>query len=110
MGEAISNLLKNACEHTAITGKIMVTIESSDASVSVVVEDDGGGVAQEALSGLFERFSHGAAPAKPGGMGLGLSITKTIVEKHHGTTFAENGPNGLRIILCLPVLDGLRPL
>lgn len=110
MGEAISNLLKNACEHTAPSGKIVITIDSSDASVSVIVEDDGGGVAQDTLPGLFERFSHVAAPAKPSGVGLGLSIAKTIVEKHHGTVFAENGPHGLRIILCFPVLDGLQPL
>lgn len=109
MGEAILNIIKNACEHTCTNGNIRIGIENSDACVTLFFEDDGGGVQRDALPGLFKRFSH-AAGLKTGGAGLGLSIAKAIVEKHHGTIYAENAPRGLRIILCFPVLDGIRAI
>ena len=56
LGEALGNLFRNACEHTAAGGSIRVHIEQGEASAQIVVEDDGGGVDKADLPHLFERF------------------------------------------------------
>ena len=103
--EAIGNVIKNACEHTKDDGKIDVIIEDSEQSTIVTVSDNGGGVETQELSKIFNRF-HRTKKAKPQSAGIGLAITKAIVEKHHGTISAENTEKGLNIIMCFPHLDG----
>ncbi len=102
--EAFGNIIKNACEHTASDGKINVTIEQAEKSVGVIIEDNGGGVPESELPMLFKRF-HRTENASPDSAGIGLSITKAIVEKHHGTIIAENGDRGLRVSMCFPIID-----
>ena len=86
-------------------GKIAVIIEDSEQSTIVTVSDNGGGVETQELSKIFNRF-HRTKKAKPQSAGIGLAITKAIVEKHHGTISAENTEKGLNIIMCFPHLDG----
>ncbi len=102
--EALGNVIKNACEHTASDGKVDISIEEAEKSVSVIIEDNGGGVAEDELSMLFRRF-HRSQNASPDNAGIGLSITKAIVEKHHGTITAENSEKGLRVAMCFPIID-----
>ena len=102
--EALGNVIKNACEHTETDGIVNVIIEQSEKSVSVVIEDNGGGVPESVLSKLFERF-HRSVNASPDSAGIGLAITKAIVEKHHGTIIAENSNKGLRVSMCFPIID-----
>lgn len=105
MSEALGNVIKNASEHTAEDGKIEITIESSEQSTTVSIKDNGGGVPEEELSNLFQRF-HRTENANPNSAGIGLAITKAIVEKHHGTITAENTGEGLNVIMCFPHIDG----
>jgi signal transduction histidine kinase len=107
MGEALMNIQKNSCEHTVDNGSILVSLETTDASVTVTVEDNGGGIPDEELPKLFERFYRSSRALPNGGAGIGLAITKTIVEKHHGTIYAENTAQGLKITMCFPRLDGV---
>ena len=102
--EALGNIIKNACEHTAPDGTVEISLDQAARSVSITVEDDGGGVPEEELSRLFRRF-HRTANAVPTSAGVGLAITKAVVEKHHGVITAENTGGGLRICICLPVID-----
>ncbi len=102
--EALGNVIKNACEHTKENGRVDILIEQAEKSVSVIIEDNGGGVAEEELSMLFRRF-HRSQNASPDSAGIGLSITKAIVEKHHGTITAENSEKGLRVSMCFPIID-----
>lgn len=102
--EAFGNVIKNACEHTASDGKVDIVIEEAEKSVSIIIEDNGGGVAEEELSMLFRRF-HRSQNASPDSAGVGLAITKAIVEKHHGTITAENSEKGLRVAMCFPIID-----
>lgn len=102
--EALGNVIKNACEHTKADGKVDITIEQAEKSISVIIEDNGGGVAEDELSMLFRRF-HRSQNASPDSAGIGLSITKAIVEKHHGTITAENSEKGLRVSMCFPIID-----
>ena len=64
----------------------------------------GGGVPEKELPMLFRRF-HRTENASPDRAGIGLSITKAIVEKHHGTITAENSEKGLRVAMCFPIID-----
>ncbi len=104
LGEAFSNILKNACAHTADDGIITVAAEEHPDTVIITFEDNGGGVPDEELPRLFERF-YKAKNSSPESTGLGLAITKEIVMKHHGTITAENGAEGLRLTLCFPKID-----
>ena len=102
--EALGNVIKNACEHTQADGKVDILIEQAEKSVSVIIEDNGGGVPENELPMLFRRF-HRTENASPDSAGIGLSITKAIVEKHHGTITAENSEKGLRVSMCFPIID-----
>jgi len=104
LGEAFRNLLKNACEHTAEDGQIWVKIEQTEHTFYCSVEDNGGGVREKDLPHLFERFYRSEDQAQSGS-GLGLAIVKEIVQRHHGHVGAENGKNGLRINLEIPILN-----
>ena len=105
MYEAIANIVKNASEHTDDNGKIEITIEDSEKSTNISIKDNGGGVSKEDLPKLFSRF-HRTDNANPNSAGIGLAITKAIIEKHHGTITAENTKEGLNINICLPHIDG----
>lgn len=107
--EALGNVIKNACEHTDNNGKINITIEENERSTIVTVSDNGGGVDKDDEGKLFKRF-HRAKNAKPQSAGIGLAITKAIVEKHHGTISAVNTATGLDIIMCFPHIDGYQTL
>ena len=104
MGEAFRNLLKNACEHTAEGGRILIRLEQTDRTVHCTLEDDGGGAAQKDLPHLFDRF-YRAENQPVSGAGLGLAIVKEIIYRHHGYITAENGAKGLKFTVSLPVLD-----
>ncbi len=103
--EALGNVIKNACEHTDNNGKINITIEENERSTIVTVSDNGGGVDKDDVGKLFKRF-HRTKNSKPQSAGIGLAITKAIVEKHHGTISAVNTATGLDIIMCFPHIDG----
>ncbi len=109
LGEALSNIVKNACEHTPEDGRIKAHILDSDESVILTLEDNGGGVPASELPHLFERF-YKAKNTSPDSTGLGLAITKEIVSKHHGTVAAENTGEGLRLTLVFPKTDANRKI
>lgn len=109
LGEAVGNVLKNACEHTAPDGSVDVRISEAEGFINLRISDDGGGVPEAQLPMLFQRF-YKAETAAPGSTGLGLAITKAVVEKHHGSVAAENGEKGLVVTLCLPQVEGNRKI
>lgn len=102
--EALGNIIKNACEHTKADGNVDIVIDQAEKSVSMIIEDNGGGVPENELPMLFRRF-HRTENASPDSAGIGLSITKAIVEKHHGTITAENSEKGLRVVMCFPIIE-----
>ena len=104
LGEAFLNLLKNACEHTAEDGVIRVKLERTDAAFFCTVEDNGGGVSTEELPKLFQRF-YRAEHQNKNGAGIGLAIVKEIIQRHHGVITAENGQEGLKMSISMPMLD-----
>ena len=107
--EAIGNVIKNSCEHTKSDGEIEVKIEESEKSTIITVSDNGGGVDNDDVGKLFKRF-HRTKNAKPQSAGIGLAITKAIIEKHHGTISAVNTEKGLDMIMCFPHIDGYQAI
>ncbi|HIS92123.1 MAG TPA: HAMP domain-containing histidine kinase [Candidatus Alectryocaccomicrobium excrementavium] len=107
LGEAIGNLLKNACEHTPGGGRIRVYIEQAESTARISVEDEGGGVPPGEEERLFERFYRRGGADAPGA-GVGLNIVRAIAEQHHGAAWAENAQKGLRVTISLPLLPLLK--
>ena len=104
LGEAFLNLLKNACEHTADDGEIRVQLDRTEAAFFCIMEDDGGGVAPDDLPKLFRRF-YRVQHQNKNGAGIGLAIVKEIIQRHHGNIIAENGKQGLKMTISMPMLD-----
>ena len=98
------NLLKNACEHTSDEGIIRVQLERTEAAFFCIIEDNGGGVSPDELPKLFQRFYRVQHQSK-NGAGIGLAIVKEIIQRHHGNITAENGKNGLKMTISMPMLD-----
>jgi signal transduction histidine kinase len=89
--QVISNLLNNAIKFSK-TGTVLVNLEKKVNSKEVIVciNDDGPGIDPTMLPKLFEKF----ATKSDKGIGLGLFISKTIIEAHNGRIWAENNPDG----------------
>ncbi|MCC6615035.1 MAG: GAF domain-containing protein [Anaerolineae bacterium] len=90
--EAMANLLSNAVKYTPEKGRIKVTAYMADQRVYFVVEDTGIGIPPENLPRLFTSFYRVRQPGSEDveGRGLGLSLVKTIVERHTGEVWAES--------------------
>jgi signal transduction histidine kinase len=82
--EAFINLIKNATEHTPQRGEIHIRLEESPLFCTVVVQDYGEGIHPEDLPHIFERFYRGRSKAKPHGIGVGLSLSKLLIEGQGG--------------------------
>jgi signal transduction histidine kinase len=109
--QVVLNLVVNAIEAMApVTGRpreLVVRSEAHDeAHVGLIVQDTGVGVAADQLDQLFSAFF----TTKPGGMGMGLSISRSIVEAHGGRLWAtRNEPHGAVFALSLPIAPGPLP-
>jgi two-component system OmpR family sensor kinase len=93
MKQVILNLFQNAVQHTdPEKGLIELSLDSSADSIKLTVSDNGSGIQKEHLPHLFDRFyrSDISRTRKYGGAGLGLAITKSIVELHKGTIRVES--------------------
>lgn len=101
----ILNLLSNSIKFSKENGYIGVKISSLDKYVSIVVEDNGLGIAKEELTNIFERFRQvdNSLTRKNEGSGIGLSIVKSLVELHGGEITVQSELNkGTRFIVKLP--------
>ena len=100
-----ANLLTNAINHSPRGGKVEVVLEPSFSHQIIKVIDNGAGVRAEELPHLFERFYQGQSDRQAKGSGLGLYLSRQIVEAHNGTIWAENRcPTGAVFAFRLPAL------
>jgi PAS domain S-box-containing protein len=102
------NLLTNAVKFTPADGLIRVTVQHVDDQVELVVKDSGIGIRRDFLPFVFERFrqADGSTTREHGGLGLGLSIVRNLVELHGGTISVESpGENrGSTFIVRIPAV------
>jgi signal transduction histidine kinase len=87
--QVISNLVSNAIKFTS-EGSVSIFIEEKDGNAVVDVKDSGTGINADILPRLFEKFATGSDK----GTGLGLYISKNIVEAHGGKIWADNNKDG----------------
>lgn len=85
MIEAIGNLVKNALDHTEKGGRIRIEWRAFTSIVQIIVKDNGSGIHPEDLHHIFKRFYRSRFSKDTQGIGLGLPLTKGIVEAHNGT-------------------------
>ena len=102
--QAIENLVSNALRHTPAGGTISLSATEADGVATLSVSDTGSGIAPEHLPHVFERFYKvdAARAAESTGSGLGLSITKAIIERHGGTIRVTSEPGRTTFTILLP--------
>jgi signal transduction histidine kinase/ActR/RegA family two-component response regulator len=97
------NLLSNAIKFTPRGGTVQVTLERVKSHIEACVIDSGVGIEPDFLPYIFERFRQADSSSKRmyGGLGLGLSIVKHLLELHGGTVRAKSGGEGLGAAFCV---------
>jgi K+-sensing histidine kinase KdpD len=101
--EAVFNLIENAAKYSPKGSTINISAALADANVRFAVEDEGPGVPADKRESVFERFYRG--DKTDGGLGIGLSIVRGIIEAHGGRIWVEAGRTGARFVFDLPAVS-----
>ena len=96
--EAITNILKNAIEHTRDDGKVVIRCSRNTAYTAIEITDFGEGIPEKDLPHIFERFYKGENTS-PDSFGIGLALSKSIIEEDNGTVSVDSDPTGARFKL-----------
>ena len=104
MMQVMYNLLSNAIKFSPQNGKVTISMECIDEGVKISIADSGPGIPKEFQGVLFDRFTQydSSDSRRTGGTGLGLNITKALIEKHHGKIDFETGKDGTTFYIILP--------
>ncbi|HEX5446840.1 MAG TPA: ATP-binding protein [Pirellulales bacterium] len=104
--QVVGNLLTNAAKFTEPNGQIWISSERQDAEAVIRVRDTGVGISAEVLPRVFELFIQGSANGAQGGLGIGLTLAKSLVELNGGRVeVASDGPGkGAEFVVRLPLL------
>jgi len=104
LARALANLVTNAIRHTEAGGDVRLAAGREDGQIRVAVTDGCGGIPEESLDRVFEAGWRGTpSRGDDGGAGLGLAITRGVVESHDGRIAVRNVEGGCRFDLELPV-------
>ncbi len=113
LAQVLSNLVNNAAKYTPDGGRISISARRERDRAVVEVRDNGIGIAPEMLPRVFEKFARlpGAVERSHGGLGIGLSLARTLVELHGGTLQArsEGEGKGAEFVVSLPALAAPPP-
>jgi signal transduction histidine kinase len=106
--QVLGNLLENAVKYSPDGSEILVSVEDKGDQLTTSVRDRGIGIPADELSQVFERFHRGrqVSSTNYGGLGLGLYITKQIIERHGGSIWVESAEGvGTTFYFSLPVVS-----
>lgn len=112
--KVIVNILSNAFKFTPAGGEIRLSVTHDDTHARITVHDSGEGIPEDKLSRIFERFyqSPSMVNDRHTGTGIGLDLTRSLVELHHGTITARNNEDGAgcEFVVTIPLgNEHLRP-
>jgi signal transduction histidine kinase len=115
LAQVFINLLNNAAKYTPPGGRVHLSVERHGREVQVTIRDTGVGISADALPYIFDMFTQvkGTSELAQGGLGIGLSLVKRLVELHGGTVEGRSGGVGagaefvVRLALC--DLDSAQP-
>jgi CheY-like chemotaxis protein/two-component sensor histidine kinase len=109
LAQVFGNLLNNSSKYTSTGGSIWLTAKRVDDEVEVTVKDNGAGIPPDKLNTIFEMFMQvdSTSDRSQGGLGIGLTLVKRLVEMHDGTIEPRSAGEGLgsEFIVRLPVLS-----
>jgi CheY-like chemotaxis protein len=107
LAQVLTNVLNNASKYTAREGRIDVSVTRLEGNVEVTVEDSGIGIPIGMLANVFDMFTqvHPSGRRSSGGLGIGLTLAKRLMEMHGGTirAFSEGEGKGSRFVIGLPL-------
>lgn len=89
--EAIGNIVKNALDHTGAGGRVLISWERSPIMLRINIADNGTGIAPEDIHHIFKRFYRSSQSSDTQGVGLGLSLAKSIIEGQGGILSVKSG-------------------
>jgi signal transduction histidine kinase/ligand-binding sensor domain-containing protein/DNA-binding response OmpR family regulator len=103
--KVVMNILSNAFKYTPAGGHIDIRLTHDDQQAVIAVSDDGEQIPADKLDKIFERFYQTASTAndRHAGTGIGLDLTRSLVELHHGTITAHNLEKGCEFVITLPL-------
>ena len=104
--EAITNIISNAMRYTTAGGWVVISIRKSKTEAIISVRDTGIGIAKEDIPRVFARFwrSDASRGRVSGGLGIGLALTKEIIDKHNGRIAVESTlGKGTTFTLAIPL-------
>ncbi|HEY0826333.1 MAG TPA: PAS domain S-box protein [Ramlibacter sp.] len=112
LSQVVANLLTNAAKYTGSEGQIALALRTQGDVATLTVEDTGAGIPPELLPRMFDLFVQGdRTPERAqGGLGIGLTLVRRLVDMHGGTVVAESGGlgQGSRFTVTLPVAPALQ--
>ena len=103
--KVIVNILSNAFKFTPTGGKIRIVLTHDDQHARIAISDNGEKIPEEKLGRIFERFYQASPVANDRnvGTGIGLDLTRSLVELHHGTIEAHNLEQGCEFVVTIPL-------
>jgi signal transduction histidine kinase len=105
--QIVTNLLNNAIKYTPVGRGIRVTTRLEGEMVELLVQDEGMGIPPALLPQIFDLFVQGqrALDRRGGGLGIGLTLVRSLVQLHHGTVAAESSDEGSRFTVRIPAIQ-----
>jgi two-component system sensor histidine kinase KdpD len=104
IAQVLVNLLDNALKYSRPEAPIRVEAHLSEETLQICVSDNGDGIPEHEIPNAFEKFNRAGRTSETGGIGLGLSICKGLVEAHHGKIWAQRrDPHGTAVTFSLPL-------
>jgi PAS domain S-box-containing protein len=107
LAQVVGNLVNNACKYTERGGRIRLTVEREGEQAVMAIRDNGIGIAADQLPLIFDMFSQVRGPllGSQGGLGIGLTLVKRLVEMHDGTVEAHSAGvgHGSEFVVRLPI-------
>ncbi|UUX94439.1 ATP-binding protein [Aquabacterium sp. J223] len=112
LAQVLSNLLSNAAKFTEPGGVIRLSAEARADGVRLRVEDNGMGIARQSLPLIFSMFGQGPGGERGGGLGIGLALSRALVELHGGqlTAHSDGEGHGTSMVVHLPPAVGAPPV